>query len=441
LDDKSETEVMYRLYDQVNKLFTRQIQDAHLIIYTGVNNIMDYPKRKDSKNKMSPSNPYVDSNKEPIMDPDGPLDPRLVYGNLPQVLLTLKMLRRGDDVPPNTRLEYIYLDNPDAVHQGEKAEDYTYYRENRDVLGMKPDYFHYIEKQLVNPITELLTVKFPHERVPYEKLDDAFDRCISGLNPLLKSRVLATKTYTSKYNIECNTRSASTDGVRVGWETVCSSCIKLDKTTRGEGPPMGGRCRQHQIKTVPRLSKEYKKQNAQVQYILDSARTKKKCPDLPHEIDGVKYSELVNVCWKIKSADIMERLYKQFSLKKKLIKRPTQTGEKLRLNTSDEPTQVLLTKKLESYNRNTLATLIDIKESPDTIKETRSNKKKYLYSIKMEDGHILNNIPRNAFTTFYWRDSRVLEDILYYRQTYRSVMNELTNTLKTVQVLDLVFPE
>ena len=51
IERSTETDVMNILYDQVHKLFTRQIPDAHLIIYMGVKTIMNYAKRKETKTR------------------------------------------------------------------------------------------------------------------------------------------------------------------------------------------------------------------------------------------------------------------------------------------------------------------------------------------------------------------------------------------------------
>src|SRR5208282_2786374 len=154
LDKKSEEYVMGVLYSRVHDLFTRQIPDANLIIYMGVKTLINYAKKKKG------SSDFVDEDGN-VFEPNGPADPRLLYPNIPQVLLARKMIARGDDVPPNTRLEFLYVENEEADHQGEKAEDYTFYRENKASLKLRPDYLHYIEKQLTNPVTELLTVKYP----------------------------------------------------------------------------------------------------------------------------------------------------------------------------------------------------------------------------------------------------------------------------------------
>lgn len=189
-DGKSEQEIYYLLYDRIHALFTMQIPASDLIIYTGVQDVMMYAKRHKSDDPPSAANPYLDANNEPFTDPNDCFDPRLQYRNIPQALLSLKILRRGETIPPNTRLEYLYLENPDAEHQGDKAEDFTYYLEHKAQYDLRPDYFHYIEKQLMKPVSELLNVKFPHRKIKNEKIEDSFSRCIGELSSeLLKHRI------------------------------------------------------------------------------------------------------------------------------------------------------------------------------------------------------------------------------------------------------------
>jgi DNA polymerase delta subunit 1 len=413
LDRKDEMEVMYELYDHVSKLFTRQIPDANLIVYTGVKNIMNYAKKKEVKNGRTVlDRVFLDEDKEPIDDPIGPLDPRLVYPNLPQVLLSLKMLRRGDDVPPNTRLEYLYVENDEATHQGEKAEDYTFYRENKDIFGFKPDYLHYIEKQLTNPITELLDVKYPREKVAYEKIDDALDRCINGLDDLLKHRVLQTKKYE---------RSAGEryDTLRCGWSALgCDECrTKFPKKCTSSTDKIS-----HNPKTKV-ITYYYTKRSAQVQFILDSISRKKANPKAINEIDEKKYPELIRVCRRWKAWNIINSVHAKYGIRKRSAKRPTQTGEKLRLKTKETPTQVLLSSSYGGYAKGTLATLKDIRE--EIVETSLKGKKNYFYSLQMPDEIILNDVPRSAFTTYYYKDGSVMKDILLARGNYKSVCEEL----------------
>ena len=415
---KPEQDVMYALYDRVTKLFTRQIPDANLIIYTGVSTVMNYAKKKETKNgRTVTGRVFLDEEGEPIDDPLGPMDPRLVYPNYPQVLLSLKMLRRGDEVPPNTRLEYLYLENNSAKHQGEKAEDYTYYRENKDIYNFKPDYLHYVEKQLTNPITELLDVKYPRAKVPYEKLDDALDRCIDGLDPLLKQRTMEAK---KRYSREVKERY---DSLRCGWAAFgCRECREMFPKKCSAKHTEEGMTTRHNPQTQPRTY-TYKGKAAQVQYILDSVAKKKADPKVRNEVDENKYPELVKVCKRWKSWNIINACHAKFGIRKRTAKRPTQTGEKLRLKTKEILTQVMLVDKYQGYDKGTLVTLKNLRE--ETIETSIRGKKKYIYQIETPDGKILDEVPRSAFTTFYYKDGSVMKDILLARGSYKCVCEEL----------------
>lgn len=435
LEYSTENEVMYVLYDQIQKLFTRQIPDANLIIYTGIKTIQNYAKRKEKKQGRTVTDRvFLDEDGEAIDDPIGPLDPRLVYPNLPQVLLALKMLRRGDDIPPNTRLEYLYLEKDGAEHQGEKAEDYTFYRENRDIFSFKPDCLHYLEKQLSKPVTELLEVKYPRTRVAHEKLDDALNRVIESLDDLIKHRVKQVKVHD-------RTVAERHDSIRIGWACGAESadakgrvkCVAYHncKVCKAKFPKM---CSKHNPKTKAQTY-TYRRKMAQVQYILDSAAKKKANPKAPNEIDEKKYPEVIAVCRKYKARYILDTIYGQHGIRKRPTKRPTQTGEKLRIKTKDAFVKVLLTKDLPEKGKNKgssvgrkkgdLVTLKDIRVEEDKNATRVKGKYKYFYTIECADGTIIENIPRSSLATWYYKDGTVMKDILVARGCYKTVIGEL----------------
>lgn len=421
LEYSDESAVMNILYDQVHKLFTRQIPDANLIIYTGVKTVINYAKKKEKKQGRTViERVFLDEDGEAIDDPFGPLDPRLVFPNLPQVLLSLKMLRRGDDIPPNTRLEYLYLEKEGANHQGEKAEDYTFYRENKDIVKMTPDYLHYVEKQLSKPVTELLGVKYPRARVPYEKLDDALERVLGDLDELIRHRLKDIKIHEREV-------SERHDSIRFGWATgavgynckVC--CAKFPKL-----------CSKHNPKTKCRVY-TYRKKMAQVQYILDSAERKKANPKAKNEVDETKYPEVIKICKRYKARFILDSIYSQHGVRKRPAKRATQTGEKLRVKTKDDFIKVLLTRDFPlgktgrkgEYKKGDLVTLKDIRQEEDKTSRSARTKYKYFYTVQCEDGQILENVPRDAITTWYYKDGTVMKDILIARGCYKTVVKEL----------------
>ncbi len=444
----TEEQVMHLLYDHVHKLFTRQIPDANLIIYTGVKTVMNYAKRKEKKQGRTViERVFIDVDGEPIDDPFGPLDPRLVYGNLPQVLLALKMLRRGDDIPPNTRLEYLYLETPGATHQGQKSEDYTFYRENKDLAQqqgkpMIPDYLHYIQKQLAKPITELLEVKYPRQKVPYEKLDDALERVLESLDDLIKHRVKQIKVYDSsvgkgerandgqrKIDDFLKPKGKSMARDEVGWIHICSVCRAKSKNG------VVTACKKHASKLKPKIY-TYRKKMAQVQYILDSAKRKKNNPKAMNEIDEKKYPEVIEICKKWKARFILDAMYAQYGVRKRPKKRPTQTGDKLRIKTKDNFVKVLLTRPVKSLNgsvgkKGDLVTLKDIKDTgPDKNDHRKKPKINYFYTIEFpafgDDAPlIVENVPRDAITTWYLKDGTIMKDILIARGVYKCVIKEL----------------
>jgi DNA polymerase elongation subunit (family B) len=143
------------IHKGLRRLYGEHMNEKNLIVYAGLNDIIEYAKKDKTKKH------HVDSEGEIIPDVLGPNDPRLVYPNLPQVKLGVKMLRRGDQVPANTRLEMIFL-KYDGDKVGDKVEDYTYYRDNRTNPAVpKPDLMMYVENKFTNPVVELIVVAFP----------------------------------------------------------------------------------------------------------------------------------------------------------------------------------------------------------------------------------------------------------------------------------------
>ena len=76
-----------------------------------------------------------------------------------QAQIAQRMMKRGIDVAVGSRIEYIFTTKckyDKHINQGEKAEDIDYFRNNRDYLRI--DYLYYLEKQLINPLDELIYV-------------------------------------------------------------------------------------------------------------------------------------------------------------------------------------------------------------------------------------------------------------------------------------------
>jgi uracil-DNA glycosylase len=76
------------------------------------------------------------------------------------VSVAMKMRERGIEVPANSRIEYILLDNGIPYDknelQNDKAVDVLHYAENKEELDI--DYLYYFRSQFMKPLSELLKV-------------------------------------------------------------------------------------------------------------------------------------------------------------------------------------------------------------------------------------------------------------------------------------------
>jgi len=174
-----------KVYSQINKLFVRGVNSKEFVYYMGIKSLINYAKKKKIKgrNRGEEREEFVDKEGNRLVpQPTQPDDPRLVWPTIPQVCLARKIMARSgiESIPGNTRLEYLYLRDDSAVRQGDQAEDYSYYLENRkegmrlkmtDLTGeftMVPDELLMFEKQLIKPLTELIDVIIPPRKRIYK---------------------------------------------------------------------------------------------------------------------------------------------------------------------------------------------------------------------------------------------------------------------------------
>lgn len=405
VDDLREQDVMYRLYDRIQMLFTRQISHEHLIIYMGVKNIINYAEsKKTKKGRTVISQVPIDKFGVMIEDVVGPLDPRLVYRNLPQVLLALKMMRRGEEIPPNTRLEFLYLLTKGATHQGEKAEDYTYYKEHKEIENLKPDNLHYIEKQLTMPITELLTVKFKKEVIPYVEEEERFRRCIDALSEKHRPEVARKTVYIKSRPVK---KYVPEDGELIGWDVLKAEGYTSDKRSIGK-----------LAKDNPFTEYHFKKYLAISTFVVDEMKK-----PLGNSLGITKelYPDLYKLCTWYKSLELLKSINKKYGIKCRKWAKPTKFAQKLQQNVKI----VMLTDDHAEQNVSTgaLGTILiryDLGTKADPI---------YHYDILIGEneatGTIIKNVPRKSFTTYTVRDSKVMKNILKYREHYAEVVEHL----------------
>lgn len=216
MDNKTEDEVKGKLYEWCNKLFTNQIPSRNLVIYMSV------------------------------QDPDS-----YVKSTPPQVMLARRMIARGEDVPSNTRLEFVYVKNRDKnAKQGERIEDYTFFRDNRRRYGIELDPLNYMEHQLLSPISELFKVKYNRgfkkwvdctsyiygsiNKLPkYIKIDSlsrpSKKEQIEYLITLLEPRI--EKKIALKKKEKPDNTSIDVTGVEVDVKKVCVEYLKTNDST------------------------------------------------------------------------------------------------------------------------------------------------------------------------------------------------------------------
>lgn len=409
------------------------LPDTKFIIYLGINDVMSYAKKK-TGTKL-----FIGKDKK-ILEPQPTLydDPRLDYPNLPQVILARKMLDRGEKIMPNTRLEFVYLEKKENIsnhgsdkgkqpkkkveikkekivnHQGEKAEDFDYYRDNRLKENLKIDYLHYIEKQLQKPITELLEVKFKNSIVPFINLENEIKKEYEKIE-YHKIKINKTNVFEKEISLDTKLNQEI-----VGWKLICRKCIKSNK--------LNG-CELHNHPNRKPKKYKYSKFDAKVEYILESMNKRKKDPSLKLEISSEKYNELLNMCLKWKSINIIKKLCAKHGVKAPKLKKPTQTCPKLRLSKKGKngdiiPTKVVLSDDYRNYKKGEIAELLELKDLTPKVKTPKS--KKIIYKIRvLSDNKVLEDVPREMITTFRYKDATMILDIYKYRLAYKQVINHL----------------
>jgi DNA polymerase delta subunit 1 len=371
MENASEEDIKYEICQAVKRLYTRQIPVQHLIIYKGISTIINYAKKKEvARAGGDVVKVFIDEYGKPF-EPYSPLDDRLVYSNLPQVLLALKILRRGEDVPPNTRLEYIFTENPTASHQGERAEDYGYFKENRHLYRI--DNTYYIDSQLAKPFTELLNVKFKGGIISYIPLNEKFEILCEQLNQLQRSRVFSTKAYIKE----------------VGKGYV------------------------------------FKNLEAQYTYILESMKRFNPETNI-NEIDPVKHEKLKNVCLMMKSFDVINK----FGPYKRSLPKPPNTYQNIKVHTQKRgDTQIIFVRDYDDAKAEEFGILRNFVKKPNPNRVLKKDPEfLFFYDVYVPRlDRVIENVPRKLVTTFYHKDYKFMKEILDARNDYRKVVENLVD--------------
>ena len=96
------------------------------------------------------------------------------------VALSKRMMARGVQVGNGSRIEYVfttrYQGQKSGFPQGDKVEDYDYFKLMRETGIYQLDYLYYVEKQLIKPLDELLRVGFQVDPSQHEDISSLVEQ-------------------------------------------------------------------------------------------------------------------------------------------------------------------------------------------------------------------------------------------------------------------------
>lgn len=430
---EAEGVIMNIIYDRVHELFTRQIPDSDLVIYIGIGSVIDYAKKEEVLNSKGEviGTPFVDAQGKHIDVVDGPLDPRLVYPNIPQCILALKMTRRGVVLPANIRLEFLYVENKHWLHQGDKAEDYAYYIENKSYLGLKPDLLHYIEKQFSKPISELIDVLFPKENVMYIKLENAFKELINSPEfesceelRVRRSEMFRLRGKTSRMRPMKNLYEDN--DVVCGWDVY--QCELNSPDVNEFVSKRKSSYYSHSIRDCFDRYTTSGVLNIRAQYIIDSTEELIRNGEVLSDFEV----ELYSVAKRWKNRYILDRLHRQHKLQIRPARRSKQTGDGLIIGVD-----VMVYKPFSSFPKGKVLRVV----SREIVEEI-GKKKIYAFGlIDPETNRVVEGVSRDAIAPFYRRDGKIMEDIVKFRTFYSEVVQELNRAFDYLTMPDIIMTD
>jgi len=438
---EAESTIMNIIYDRIHDLFTRQVPDSDLVIYIGIGSLLEYAKKievKNAKNEVI-ATPFIDNEGKPIDDIVGPLDPRLVYPNIPQCLLALKMTKRGINLPSNIRLEFLYVENKDWLHQGDKAEDYAYYMENKSYLGLKPDLLHYVEKQFMKPIGELVDVLFPKENIMYRKLETWFKDLLNSaeMEEIKRQRLFKLKNRLERMRpvpriVHYDTFDFASSSSSQNYDYVCGwDVYEVEKNTSSTRDYINQRKDEYYNASYRDMYFDrYRTSgilNVRAQYIIDNARDHS--DPFRFSNDSEYEAELLYVAQRWKHRYVLDRLHRQNKIQIRPTRKSTQAGDGLSIGT-----EVMVAKEFGGYPKRKILRVVN-----RTVVEEIRKKKIYEFDlIDPDTNDVITGVSRDDIAPFYRRDGKVMEDIVKYRTFYSRVVNDLNYSFGLLTIPEVI---
>ena len=415
VDDKivrgKESDVMDILYQRIRKLYSIGLttkpshSSEQLLITLGVKDLADYAKKMTVTRDGKTETYFVDKNKEPIFDITGADDPRLFFEKkILQVILLRKLRARGEIIASNTRLEYIYLQNESAKCQGDKAEEYSYFLENKSYERYKIDYEIYLEKQLMKPITETLEVNFPKPVIPYVDLEVKIGNYFRReLNELHRFRIATLK------DIDYIPDRYKPEGKIVIGKSAVESDLEDDT-----------------VIVTPRRYR-HTGMDAKVTYIIRELKSK---DGDENSMTVEQYPGLMDLCMSWKSQTILNRLHTSHGSKKRVWKKPKNIGDNIPVHgkivmIADGGGEFINERFEDTYAVGDCGKVV----SRNELEGSTKTKKIFSYNIRMENEGTgdIHEVPRCNFSPYTLKDGTVMQDILFCRQIHRLITAEIIN--------------
>lgn len=399
-DAKASKEAIIDLVLRKNvELCSRQVKDAQFIMYKGIKTVISYAKKDKSGS-------YVDREGKVIEGVQGPLDERLVYASSDHVNLARKMIARGDDVPPNTRMEYVFIENPNSVLDSENSEDFEHFRYHKYSDGMAIDVFYY-QRRLIKPMTELLDVIFPGDVIMHEKLEKCIERAYYEQDAMERHYIEQKgKTFHKKVLVDATLDQS------VGWGALGKS----RQRAKGRSYKFTGQCGfyEHILASIRAGEDEGDDEGTEgTEEYLNPATSK----------------ELKNLILRWKSNKILNAFHKYYQSGARKHHQPTNRNNELKVVAADgDPRFVLLTEDVKGYPRGTKVKLVtsrDITDSMEIVVNKKKKEKYFEYDVETPDGKILESLGRTELAPFWTRDHFFMEDLHRAHLGWREVRDEL----------------
>lgn len=422
LSGQSYDEVMDMIQYHLKQLYGYQLHHSQFVMYMGMKKLVSYAKhvkKPDPTTGKKTIDYYVDAEGNAIVDVTGPLDPRLVYKNMVQSHLGLKMVKRGVELPVSYRLEYLYVDLP-SVDQSECAEDYTYYIEHYKDEGWRPDVDYYAKSLLGSnkekQIVEMLKIKYRGPMIydwgrPKETFMRVLKECLSVAKHVLTSQQLEYLYAIQNcqlFRMQLGPRSENKMEGKT-WVRVVESCVS------------------------DQVISESRRQMAKVDAVMALSHDPEHRLWLSSAWQQGSLS-LLQAALRHKSMILLNQLHDQYHLPKRKPRRGKHTSVDIGI-TLEKP-KMITVESIESIPAMTLVWVMDRTAIPNVDEAPEGyvrpvTKSHYTYTIMNPEcpDHKISGVLREQLISYYYARQHELQHMISYHQSWRHVTRTIQSWL------------